>query len=174
MKRGILLILILLISFALVAGLSFSDLGEEDFSGTFNNTFYNLSGFVQVGNLSINGSEITEMIGNENGLIAYWRLNESSWNGTSGEVKDVLGNRNGTSISGANTTSGLFARAGSFDGVNDYVNLGNIFSSPQDNGTISFWFKTSDTNGTILSQDATGWNNLDTLFGIGQQNVIAC
>lgn len=39
------------------------------------------------------------------------------------------------------------------------------------NGSISVWFKTTDTAGTIIAQDAAGYNDLDTLFGIGAQSV---
>jgi len=143
--------------------------GGDLSTGIFNNTFYNSSGFVQVNN-SVENAE--EMIGSESGLIFYWRMNESSWDGSSGEVKDVLGVNNGTSVNGANTVSGLFGSAGTFDGNDDYVNLGNLFSSVQDSGTVSFWFKSSDTVSTIVSQDASGWNNLDVSIGIGEQNSI--
>lgn len=39
------------------------------------------------------------------------------------------------------------------------------------NGTIEAWVRTTDTSGPFISQDATGWNNLDTLFGVGLLNV---
>lgn len=61
------------------------------------------------------------------GLVGYWKMNESSWNGTAGEVIDSTGNgSNGTAVcipdtptSGCNTpqisTNGKFGNAGSFE-----------------------------------------------------------
>jgi hypothetical protein len=98
-KRGmVVVIFILLITF--VFALSFDDLNENDLSGIYNNTFYNVSGFIQLNNTingttSSNTTNISEMTGSESGLISYWRFNETTWNGVAGEVKDVLGNNNG-------------------------------------------------------------------------------
>jgi hypothetical protein len=58
------------------------------------------------------------------GLVGYWKMNEASWNGTSGEVLDASGNgNNGTSVNGATTATGKFGNGGSFDGSNDYVGV---------------------------------------------------
>ena len=77
--------------------------------------------------------------------IAWWKMDEASWNGTAGEVIDATGNgNNGTSTNGANTTStAVFGRAGSFDGVNDYVDIN--YPSLQITGevTIGAWIKTT-------------------------------
>lgn len=52
-----------------------------------------------------------------NGLVGYWKMDESSWNGTSGEVVDSSGNGNhGTAANSATTTTGKFGNGGSFDG----------------------------------------------------------
>lgn len=144
-KRGILLVAIMLFALFLVYAESFSDLIEQDFNGTFNNTFYNSSGFIQLNNSvesSIN-STVNELIGNETGLISYWRFNESSWNGTLGSVKDVLGKNNGTAINGANTLGGLFGNAGSFDGINDRINIPNQeeINPNNESFTITGWAK---------------------------------
>jgi len=144
-------VFILLVAVSLTYASTIDDKIQVDFdSGTYNNTFYNASGFIQVGNSSINNSQTTEMTGEEAGLITYWRFNKSSWNGASGEVKDVLGNNNGTSVNGANTSEGLFGRAGIYDGINDYVNVGNSdeLNPGTGNYTITGWAKSSERSGT--------------------------
>jgi len=37
--------------------------------------------------------------------VAWWKMDEASWNGTAGEVKDSSGTNHGTAVNGANTTS---------------------------------------------------------------------
>ena len=160
-KLSVLIIFILFIAFAYA--LTFEDKAQGDFSGIFNNTFYNSSGFIQLNN-SINGTSVvgntTEHYGDESGLISYWRFNESSWTGAFGEVKDVLGRNNGTvpSISTANTTDGKFGRAGNFSGVSGaYTNEVQVSSSaelnPENNSfTITGWAKSSQRGGTTIFQ----------------------
>ncbi|MFH1308143.1 MAG: LamG-like jellyroll fold domain-containing protein [archaeon] len=142
-KRGILVFVIIYFVVLVYAG-SFQDLIQSDFSGNYNNTFYNTSGFIQVGNNSLANitNDITEMSGSELGLVSYWRMNSSSWSGSSEEVIDVLGNNHGTARNGATTASGLFGNAGSFDGTNDYIDVGNSNSVRiTQNITLSAWIK---------------------------------
>ncbi|MBU4480668.1 LamG domain-containing protein, partial [Patescibacteria group bacterium] len=89
------------------------------------------------------------------GLVAYWKMDETYWNGTSGEVIDSSGNANhGTSASGANTTStAKFGMAGTFDGTDDYITVSdtspvqNIFDS---GGTFEAWiYPASDGGGSV-------------------------
>jgi hypothetical protein len=62
-------------------------------------------------------------------VIGYWKLDESGWNGTAGEVIDGIDPagafpvHNGVAVNGATTTAGLLGNAGDFDGINDYVSL---------------------------------------------------
>ncbi len=95
------------------------------------------------------------------GLVGYWKMDEASWNGTSGEVLDASGNAyNGVSVNGATTTTGMFGNGGSFDGSNDYVNLptsiGNFESFP--GFTVSTWVNTTSasTRQVIYSNGAAG------------------
>ncbi len=81
--------------------------------------------------------------------MVHWSMNEGSWNGTAGEVKDSGPNANhGTAANGANTvTTGRFANAGNFDGANDYVSA-NISGTSLSNTTVSFWFNAPSESGT--------------------------
>jgi len=154
-KKGVLFLIFIFVFVGFGYGLNFEDITESDFSGTYNNTFYNSSGFIQLNN-TLNGttfgSNTTEMNGNESGLVAYWRFNESVWNGTNREVKDFLGKNNGTAKN-ANTSSGLFGGAGNFSGTSGvYTNEVQILNSqelnPQnDSFTITGWAKSSQKGG---------------------------
>ncbi|MCU0642405.1 MAG: hypothetical protein MUF61_02400, partial [archaeon] len=97
----------LLLSGIACAGM-FSDLTSGNFAGSYNNTFYNstISAITLNGSIAANSTtwynvtNATEMAGNDAGLVAYWRFNESSYSGVFGEVKDVLGKYNGTAKTG--------------------------------------------------------------------------
>ncbi len=115
-----------------------------------------------------------------NGLLGYWKLNESSWNGTTGEVIDSSANaKHGTGGGGATTTStAKFDRAGAFDGNDDFVDMGNHdehdLSFPL---TISAWIymtelpSTKGTESEILSKWSDAPNRQYT-FSIGVDNIL--
>jgi len=123
-------------------------------------------------NLTVNMTDSSDTLSHTsntllNGLIAYWKMDEASWNGISGEVVDssVNGN-NGTAENGATTTAGKFNNGGIFDGINDDVNAGNT-TSLQFSGsfTVSLWVKTTGLNSTTQSKligketwSTTGWH----------------
>jgi len=91
-------------------------------------------------------------LGVEPGLVAYWKMDEDSWNGTYGEVKDSSGNDNhGTAFNGANTTSDAkLGRAGSFDGSDDYIAIDNLhYSNPNEikKLTVTAWVKVPSSGG---------------------------
>ncbi len=74
------------------------------------------------------------------GLVGYWQLN--------GNANDSSGNHNDGTIMGATATTDRFGTAGqalSFDGLSQYVNVGDPASGVLDFGTndysISMWFK---------------------------------
>lgn len=80
------------------------------------------------------------------GLVGWWKMDEASWNGTSGEVIDSSGaGNNGTRAGDATTSStAKFNRAGTFDGNGDYVNMGNpSILNISGNITVSAWVKLS-------------------------------
>lgn len=84
------------------------------------------------------------------GLVGYWKMDESSWNGTSGEVTDWSGNGyDGTAVNGATTAAGKFGNGGDFDGTNDYVNMGDV-SGYDFSGSFSLsaWIRTTQASGS--------------------------
>jgi len=83
-------------------------------------------------------------------LVAYWKMNEASWNGTASEVVDAKGTNHGVRMGDANTTSNskIGSMAGAFDGVGDYVSVPNVAAlHPTNNFTVATWVK-STANGT--------------------------
>ncbi len=81
----------------------------------------------------------------DDGLVGWWKMDESSWNGTAGEVKDASGNGNdGVAVNGVATGVGKMGNAGILDGTNDYISVktsaslkvGGVF-------TLSAWIKTT-------------------------------
>ncbi|HSR62364.1 MAG TPA: DUF6701 domain-containing protein [Gammaproteobacteria bacterium] len=91
--------------------------------------------------------------------VAEWRMDETTWNGTPGEVVDETGTYNGTAVNGAITDSVDPAIAGTpgtcgygfFDGNDDYVDVGNISTILNDTASLTFWIKTTQTG------NDTGW-----------------
>ena len=91
-----------------------------------------------------------------NGLVGYWKMDEASWNTTTGQVIDSSGaGNNGTSAGNATTAGGRFANGGTFDGTGDYVQKTSATSLElTGNRTISAWLKLSTaglTNRYVLS-----------------------
>ena len=92
------------------------------------------------------------------GLMGYWKMDESFWNGTASEVKDLSGNGNhGRAVGGANTILGQsgFGNAGSFNGSSGYIELGNpsLFNSNFTELTVSAWFKSNIWSNEYPSPD---------------------
>ena len=91
--------------------------------------------------------------------LAEWRMDETNWNGTTGEVIDETGSYDGTAVNGAQTDNTSPAIAGSpgtcgygtFDGVDDYVNVPNLSDILNDTASLTFWINT-----TQVGND-TGW-----------------
>ncbi len=108
-------------------------------------------------NARSNGEGVSQQQGNNtqnmpaalsNGLQAYWKMDEASWNGTSNEVIDSSGSgNNGTSANGATTAIGKFANAGTFDDTNDTVSIGAAKFDTISNGTIAFWLNQNSSAG---------------------------
>lgn len=84
-----------------------------------------------------------------NGLVGYWKMDESSWtiDCSTSSVLDSSGNSNNgkscpTTTGPAGGATGKFGNAGSFDGTNDYVEVANSTSiGVGDVFTLSAWVK---------------------------------
>jgi hypothetical protein len=73
--------------------------------------------------------------------VAWWKMNEASWNGTTGEVKDSSGNnRNGTS-SNATVVPGKIGNAARFNGTTSYLDMLHDSAYTTDTKTLSFWVR---------------------------------
>lgn len=80
------------------------------------------------------------------GLVAWWKMDEASWNGTAGEVVDSSGVYNAVSIGGAQTTNGIINRAGSFNSALSQ-RVETPFTSELADFTASVWFKSEGLGG---------------------------
>ena len=104
------------------------------------------------------------------GLIGYWKLDESTWSGTPGEVIDSSGHGNhGTAVNGAGPTSSpaKFGRAGAFDrSLSQYVNCGHDSSLyPAAQVTVAAWVYPLIVNRNM--QIAGAWTDCYDVY-IGQ------
>lgn len=90
-----------------------------------NTTTYTL--YMYYGNASALSESDTEIFYKVRGLIGYWPMNEASWNGTTGEIKDYsINGNNGTRVGNATTTAdGKYGYTGTFDGNGDYASFGD-------------------------------------------------
>ncbi|MHC4693823.1 MAG: LamG domain-containing protein, partial [Planctomycetota bacterium] len=97
------------------------------------------------------------------GIVSHWKFDE----GTGSIAYDSAGTNDGT-IYGATWTTGKIDGALSFDGVDDYVHVGND-SSLMTTGdlTIIAWIKARGTRACIYSHSWNGWG---LGFGIGNNN----
>jgi|GEM_PF-2586244 uncharacterized protein (TIGR02145 family) len=83
------------------------------------------------------------------GLVGYWAMEEN----TGTQAGDSSGKgKNGTLTNGLAWTTGKRGQALSFDGTDDYVDLGNVNNGVK---TISFWVKASTTTNRIIDLNGT-------------------
>ena len=128
--------------------------------------------------------------------VADYHLDESSWNGTAGEVKDSSGNAlNGTANNAQATTSGVVCGAGSFNGTSADIQVANstaLTNAFNAATTISFsaWakagaytsskiFQRGDWDGHGLGMDTwNGWqasfyiNGASTTLSVGSRPAL--
>lgn len=118
-------------------------------------------------------SNYQSLILSEPSLIAYWKMDESLWNGTDGEVVDTKNGYNGTSVGGATTTTSYKygTHSGNFDGINDYISVpsSSAFNFGTNDFTIEWWeYRVTPGGGRgAISRDSSvyvpfmlGWSNL--------------
>jgi hypothetical protein len=91
-----------------------------------------------------------------NGLMAWWEMDESSGS----TCYDATANNIDGTIYGAALNSGYY----SFDGTNDYVELGNA-CRPTDEITISFWLRSEGAGETRLI--LSNYNYSTNWYGYG-------
>ena len=80
--------------------------------------------------------------------ISYWKLN--------GNVNDEKNLNEGTLVGNPIFVAGIQNQALSLDGADDYVSLPMNLLAGTTKATISAWFKTSDSNGSIIMQYDNG------------------
>ena len=97
---------------------------------------------VQMGSASKNSDALS------NGLVGYWKMDESSW----GSVIDASGNGNTGSVTGGATpAAGRFGNGGNFDGSTQNISIpDNSTLNPTTAITVSAWYKTTDSAGGII------------------------
>ena len=96
----------------------------------------------------------------ERGLVAYYSFDDCS-------AKDLSGNGNDGIIYGAKCVDGKFGKALRFDGVDDYVNVGDVSSLEFASGqsfSFAYWFKgtghSTENDGIITKGYGAGDYNL--------------
>ncbi len=82
--------------------------------------------------------------------VAYYAMDESSWNGSSNEVRDASGNgHHGQALGGAQTDTGYICRGGAIarntsQATQQAVDTGvDVDAQVGNSGTISFWYKSN-------------------------------
>ncbi|KKM66660.1 hypothetical protein LCGC14_1478970, partial [marine sediment metagenome] len=94
-------------------------------------------------------------------IKGLWHLDEDTYNGTVGEVKDETGGHNGTGTGGVvGSSDAMFGKAAELDGVDDEIGFGSWFR--YQSYTLSMWVNPSQTQkgwATILNNEnsGTGW-----------------
>jgi len=87
------------------------------------------------------GQDISLAVGQvpTNGIVSYWNFDD--------EARDQISSNDGT-ITGAQQVDGIVFNAYSFDGTNDFIDVGNVseLNVGADDFTLSIWFRTTDTS----------------------------
>ena len=189
-KKYFLIVTFVLLSLiAIVTASTFIDYQESDFNlGTYNWTFYNSSGFIQLNESRLNGTftsqifnagggstwnniswisnaigelpanQVTETSfgsGNANmtgNVLLMHFNNDSAYGENDTHVYDFSGSGNngsGINFDGdeVNLTGGKLNGAFEFDGVNDYIDVGNDTSLNVKDIAVSVWIKPTSVSG---------------------------
>lgn len=75
-----------------------------------------------------------------------------SWWPGEGDASDLVGSNHGTLVNGADFAAGRVGQAFSFDGVDDYVDMGDVLDVIGPELSIELWFKQASETGTLLSK----------------------
>jgi len=104
--------------------------------------------------LNLSKSEQDNESAQVEGLVAHWKMDEASWDGTADEVIDYsgLGNHGVSADDAHTTTTARYNRAGGFDGTDDRITIANDDSlNPSSAITISAWFYANSFDGDSIS-----------------------
>ncbi|MHC4456605.1 MAG: LamG-like jellyroll fold domain-containing protein, partial [Planctomycetota bacterium] len=109
-------------------------LGGQTVSGWPDTRYFNgVMDDVRIYDRALSAEEIQQLY-LEGTAVAYWRFDE----GSGSTAHDLVGGNDGT-IYGAQWTTGKIGGALSFDGINDYVDLGDLDLSGS--FSLAFWMK---------------------------------
>lgn len=120
-------------------------------------TDYSSRGSVKGISAQIGGSDANKNL--TNGLVGYWKMDESSANGCTGGVNDNCdssGNGNDGAWNGnATSATGKYGNGTTFDGIDDYISVTNNTMVDGTNFTLSAWIKQNQSGyGQVM-----GWHN---------------
>src|SRR5690606_8020380 len=106
----------------------------------------------------------TQQANLSNGLVGHWKMDETNWSGTAGEVKDSSGNgSHSLTSSGASVTAGKYGNAGNYDGSECYIRTASpAVGTTHNTLTLSTWFKHGPQTGYILGPHANEFDNYIT------------
>jgi len=136
--------------------------GTTDYPGIY---FPGLIDEVRVYNRDLSASEVSRLYTSgatkmfaapKNGLVGYWSFEE----GTGTKVGDFSnqGNTGTWYGSGSHWADGKFGKGGSFDGSSDYVDMGDVLDMRTGDYSVSVWFKTTDTQFTLVQKSLAASN----------------
>ena len=98
------------------------------------------------------------------GLLARYPFSE----GIGAVATDASGYLHNGTIEGATWTTGMTGSSLLFDGVNDYISLGDPTALKPANLSVSLWFKTTATSGVLLRKRWYGYGlNMKSTGGVG-------
>ena len=105
--------------------------------------------------------------------VALWHMEETGTT-TGTTLYDSTANaKNGTTNGTPTVVDGVFGKARSFDGVDDYVNIGSSVMSVIDNFTVSAWINVLNTTAAERGYGIAVYNGgVNTGYGIGFYNGI--
>jgi hypothetical protein len=109
------------------------------------------AGFIEITASSISGKNF--QLDTYSDIAAHYALNEE--NGT--VIGDSSGNENHGTINGATWTTGISGSGLSFDGIDDYVDLGDPLGLQPEQVSLSVWFKTDTAGGKIIRKRWYGY-----------------
>lgn len=84
--------------------------------------------------------------------LAFYKLDETSWNGTAGEVEDSSGNGwNGTAVGGAAPSPARVCNGAQLNGSSRYLQVAGLSGLLNATASLAFWIRTTQ------SGNDTGW-----------------